>query len=352
MNLVHGVDVSVYEPNINWRALRAQGFKFALIRATSSTNYVDPKFAEHWAGARAEGILRGAYHYLFAGQDAKKQADSFIATVGSDKGELPPIVDLEDKFNENVPNKKIISTCKEFIDIIEQAFGRKPMVYSRRTYLEPRVSTSGKAPSWAMDYDLWVAQYPFEFNPSSMPNDNMPKQPKGWKDWVFWQYSETAIVDGVTDEINRPTRVDLNWFRGTEAELYKFANIKPAKEQTYTIQKGDTFKSIAESHGLSLTELLDANPKLLQVGSTLKIPMHIGISAPPVDTGIDTAGPGGESGGTVGGTAGAKIHTVVVGNTLTNIALKYGTTVDAIMANNPQITNRNIIFEGQEIKIP
>ena len=353
MDLVHGVDVSVYEPNINWRALRAQGFKFALIRATSSTSYVDPKFTEHWAGARAEGILRGAYHYLFAGQDARKQADSFIATVGDDKGELPPIVDLEDKFNENVSNNKIISTCKEFMDIIEKAFDRKPMIYSRKTYLEPRVSASGKAPSWAMDYDLWIAQYPFEFNPSSMPNVNMPKQPKGWKDWIFWQYSETAIVDGVTDEINRPTRVDLNWFHGTEAELFKFANVKPAEEQTYTVKAGDTFKGIAESHSLSLTELLDANPELLQVGSTLKIPVHIGMSALPkdVETGTSTEA-GGEMGETSGGAIAAKTHTVKVGDTLFGIALKYNTTVDAIVAINPQITNRNIIFEGQEIKIP
>ena len=43
---------------------------------------------------------------------------------------------------------------------------------------------------------------------------------------------------------------------------------------------------------------------------------------------------------------------VEVGDTLFGIALKYSTTVDAIMALNPQITNRNIVFEGQEIKIP
>jgi len=164
--------------------------------------------------------------------------------------------------------------------MVEQAFGRKPIVYSRKTYLEPHVSVNGKAPLWAMDYDLWVAQYPFEFNPSSMPNVNMPAQPKGWKDWVFWQYSEIAIVDGVTDEINRPTRVDLNWFHGTEAELYKYANIKPAEEKSYIVQEGDTFKSIAESQGLSLTELLDANPSLLEVGSTLTIPGFVSISAP------------------------------------------------------------------------
>jgi lysozyme len=353
MNLVHGVDVSVYEPNVDWRSLRAQGFRFALARATSSTGYTDPKFAEHWAGAREAGILRGAYHYLFGGLDARRQAEFFIDTVGADKGELPPIVDLEDAYNENVPNRKLMQTCKVFMDIVEAAFGRKPMVYSRRTYLEPRLSINGKAPTWAKDYDLWVAQYPFEFDPGRMPNVNMPKQPSGWKDWKFWQYSETAIVPGVTDEINRPTRIDLNWFRGTEAELYAFANVQPAEEQTYTIKSGDTFKGIAENHGLSLTELLDANPSLLKVGSTLKIPGRVEISVPVGGTGSSTpTGPTGTPGGTTGETPSAKTHMVKVGDTLSSIALKHGTTVDAIMAANPQITNRNIIFEGQQIKIP
>lgn len=349
MSLVHGVDVSYWEPKVDWRALRAQGFRFAFVRATSSTGYVDPKFAEHWAGAREAGILRGAYHYLFGGQDAKKQAELFINTVGSDKGELPPIVDLEDKYNEDVPNRKIMQTCKVFLDIIEPAFGRTPMVYSRKTYLEPHVSINGKAPSWANDYDLWVAQYPFEFDLGRMPNVNMPKQPQGWRKWKFWQYSESAIVGGVTNESNQPTEIDLNWFRGTEAELFQFANVEPAEAQMYTIQAGDTFEAIAEKHRLKLTELLDANPSLLRVGAKLKIPGHVSVSVPPDDTDTDTST---QPQDTPGGTTGTKTHTVKVGDTLFAIALKYGTTVDAIMAVNPQITNRNIIFEGQVIKIP
>jgi lysozyme len=355
MNLVHGVDVSVYEPNVDWRALRTQGFRFALIRATSSTGYVDPKFAEHWAGAGEAGILRGAYHYLFGGQDARMQAESFIKTVGSDKGELPPIVDLEDAYNEDVSNGKLITTCKAFIDIIEREFGRKPMVYSRRTYLEPRISIRGKAPDWAKDYDLWIAQYPFEFDPNRMPNVNMPKQPNGWKDWKFWQYSESAIVDGVTDEINRPTRIDLNWFRGTEAELYQYANVQPAEEKTYTVKDGDTFRSIAESHGLSLTELLDANPSLLKVGAKLNVPGLVNITISTDDSGTGTTtttDTTDSSGDSSEGTTAGRTHTVKVGDTLFGIALKYGTTVDAILAINSQITNRNIIFDGQEIKIP
>jgi peptidoglycan endopeptidase LytE len=43
---------------------------------------------------------------------------------------------------------------------------------------------------------------------------------------------------------------------------------------------------------------------------------------------------------------------VKTGDTLGGIALKYHTTVDAIVAANPQITNRNIIGLGWVLKIP
>ncbi len=45
-------------------------------------------------------------------------------------------------------------------------------------------------------------------------------------------------------------------------------------------------------------------------------------------------------------------YTVKKDDTLGGISLKYHTTVDAIMAANPQITNRNIIGLGWVLKIP
>lgn len=45
-------------------------------------------------------------------------------------------------------------------------------------------------------------------------------------------------------------------------------------------------------------------------------------------------------------------YTVKKGDTLTSIAKKYGTTVQALLAANPQITNPNLIKVGQVIRIP
>ena len=46
------------------------------------------------------------------------------------------------------------------------------------------------------------------------------------------------------------------------------------------------------------------------------------------------------------------IYTVQPGDTLSKIAAKYNTTVDAILALNPEITNPNVIRVGQQIKVP
>ncbi|GAB1469778.1 hypothetical protein MASR2M66_06550 [Chloroflexota bacterium] len=341
MNLVHGVDVSYWEPRVDWQKLRTQNFKFALIRATSGVGYVDPKFKLHWEGARQEGLLRGAYHYLIAAQDAKQQADLFIATISADRGELPPIIDLEDKYNENASNSKIMDTCKAVLDRVEKAFGVKPMIYSRTQYLNLHVSRNGKAPAWAKDYPLWLAQYPYVFNPNTMPNKNMPTQAVGWQDWKFWQYAETTIVDGVTNENGQPTECDVDWFRGTEAELYAFANVKPKEPVTYTIKAGDTFNSVAEKYKISVDELFAANPNLLAEGGKLSIPVPT-ISKPVV---TDNA--------TVNNaTSSTRTHTVKIGDSIGVIARKYNVAVGAILALNPTLTNLNLIYVGQVIVIP
>lgn len=344
MDLVYGVDVSEWEPKVDWRSLRTEGVRFALIRATSGIGYIDKVFKSHWEGARREGILRGAYHYLIAGQDAVKQAELFIATLGSDRGELPPIVDLEDKYNEAESNRKIITTCKAVLDRIEQAFGRKPMVYSRRTYLQAHVTLNSKPPSWAKDYPLWVAQYPWVFRAESMPNKDMPTQPEGWNKWLFWQYSEKAIIRGVTDNSGRPTACDLDWFRGTEAELYAFANVQKQEPIEYVVQQGDTISSIAEQHNISLEELLDANPGLAATGSKLLIPVP--TIPEPIDDETNGESEGEEP------IPSTRVHVVKQGEVLGFIANKYGVTIEAIMAINPEITNRNFIFVGQVILIP
>ena len=104
--------------------------------------------------------------------------------------------------------------------------------------------------------------------------------------------------------------------------------------------------SIAETHlnfgdmelaeKITLDELLDANPSLLAEGAKLTIPVRTITKPIPIDD----------------KKVSTRTHVVKSGDSLGSIAQKYAVSVDDIVALNPQITDRNMIFLGQVIVIP
>jgi lysozyme len=57
---VKGMDVSSYDPTVDWPTAHAAGIAFAFVRVSDGTQYPDPMFATHWANAKSAGVLRGA----------------------------------------------------------------------------------------------------------------------------------------------------------------------------------------------------------------------------------------------------------------------------------------------------
>ncbi|MFZ5888782.1 MAG: GH25 family lysozyme [Chloroflexota bacterium] len=337
MATVPGIDVSYWNAGIDWPKVRATGQRFVFAKATEGVSYADPTFPANWSGAKAAGLLRGAYHFFRANVDGKKQAKKFIDYVKStkDNGELPPVLDLET--HDGQTNARIISRAKDWLDEVEAAFGKKPIIYSAQYFLQDHFSEAGGGPpAWAKDYPLWLAQYP-----NTYTEGQQPYLPRGWFKWTFWQYSQKGRLNGIND------KVDLNVFNGTLEELYKFAGAQivtePAdQEKTHTVKAGDTFESIANKYGVTVRELVSANLQLLKPGETLKIPVAVAI---PSESGTGSGSAGG------GGTSAPKTHTVKAGDTLYALAIKYGTTVAAIASAN-NLSNPNNIKVGQILIIP
>ena len=113
----------------------------------------------------------------------------------------------------------------------------------------------------------------------------------------------------------------------------------PKVPQKHTVVAGDSFESVANKYGVTVRELVTANPQLLKSGDALTIPVAVAIPA--------------ESGGTSGGgsPSGTKTYTVKSGDSLYNIAIKFGTTVAAIASLN-NIADPNNSKVGQTLKIP
>jgi peptidoglycan-N-acetylglucosamine deacetylase len=121
----------------------------------------------------------------------------------------------------------------------------------------------------------------------------------------------------------------------------------------YTIQSGDTLSGIAIRFGVSQIDIIENNslltPNNLVVGQTVLIPGYQPPSTATTQEGTDGTAPT-TSAPTTGSTD-RVIHVVRQGEALIDIALRYGITVDQIVAAN-NITDRNILRIGQELVIP
>ena len=83
--ITEGIDVSHWQGAIDWTMVAASGKRFAYIKASESTDFVDPAFLQNRAGARAAGLYVGAYHFAqpsATAGDAVAEADHFIDTAG------------------------------------------------------------------------------------------------------------------------------------------------------------------------------------------------------------------------------------------------------------------------------
>ncbi len=200
---VHGVDVSRWQDEVDWAALKAKtrdgdtlDFQFAFIKATQGVWIEDPMFIDNWKGAKTNHIIRGAYHYFVPGPDPKKQAANFISSVSLKKGDLPPVVDVEETKGKG--RKFIVAQLKIFIREIEREYHVKPIIYSNINFIENYLASDFE------DYYFWVAHY---YRDELLVDENIK--------WLFWQHSDKAGMFGCN------YYVDVNVFNGNSRQLKK-----------------------------------------------------------------------------------------------------------------------------------
>jgi LysM repeat protein len=100
-----------------------------------------------------------------------------------------------------------------------------------------------------------------------------------------------------------------------------------------TVVKGDTLRKIADRCGTTVSALQRANPgigngNLIYPGQALTLP-----------------------GAILGTDGGYFFYVVARGDSLKGLATRFSTTVDSLLASNLEITNRDVIYEGQWIKV-
>ena len=170
--------------------------RFIIIKATEGVSLMDDNFNENFYQARVHGFTRGAYHFMPPDVPARKQAEFFLHQVHLEPGDLPPVLDIEDKAKwKNVPEGEIQRRALEWLRIVEERYGVKPILYSSVSFRRDILTDKAFE-----DYPFWMAHYYVE-------------QPTYQGSWAFWQHTDCGRVDGVRG------LVDCDVFNGTPEEF-------------------------------------------------------------------------------------------------------------------------------------
>ena len=192
-----GIDVSEYQGKINWSYVDTLEKKYPLhyvfIRATVGKDRKDYQFKRNWLGAKENEMIRGAYHYYRPNENSLEQAELFIKTVSLQKGDLPPVLDIEKlPKNQSIANLKL--GLKRWLQAVESHYGVKPIIYTGERYYDDFLKEEFS------DYLFWIANY------------NLYREEIA-EDWLFWQFTEKASIPGIKGN------VDVNIYNGDLQQL-------------------------------------------------------------------------------------------------------------------------------------
>ena len=192
-----GTDVSRHQGKIDWDKLSKFRFdsckiSFVFIKATEGQNWVDKEFKKNWKQAKAHNIYRGAYHFYRPKVHSEKQMKNFTSVVKLEKGDLPPVLDVE--IESSLPKSRYRQGVLNCLAIMEKTYGLKPIIYTnQKLYREYFKHSKFKS------YRFWISR--------------LKSTPPRMDEWHFWQFTYEAVIDGTNEY------VDMNVFNGSLEEL-------------------------------------------------------------------------------------------------------------------------------------
>ena len=301
--LYAGMDVSVYQGEIDFAAARDDGIQVVYIRASYGTEGVDRFLQSHYQGARAAGLRIGFYHFLYARTEAEARAEArfFASQLSELDYDCRPVLDIEEL--SGLSDAQATAIAVAFLEELEALTGQGPMVYANA------YDASYVLGSPAARWPLWAADY----------GPAQPDVTAHWTSWAGFQYTDRGRVSGVSGYVDRDSFT---------AEIFLSEAPAPGAD-TYTVRRGDTLWGIARRYSTTVSALASlnhiANPDLIYPGQVLNLPRG---AAPSAGT-----------------------YTVRQGDTLWGIARRYNTTVSALASLN-RIANPNLIYPGQVLRLP
>ncbi|MCL2036157.1 MAG: glycoside hydrolase family 25 protein [Oscillospiraceae bacterium] len=191
--IIHGIDISRWNGDINWEEVGRTNIEFAMIRigfgAFVDSNGVhhktdmDRRFREYIAGAQENGIEVGVYFYSYAQtlDQIIDEAYHLLNMLDEFKITYPIALDMEEPREDYIDNPSEMADA--FLNIIADA-GYFPMMYSYKSWLENYLTAEIRE-----KYTVWVAHIEV---PATTYKDR----------YYMWQYTWKGRVSGINGDVD------------------------------------------------------------------------------------------------------------------------------------------------------
>lgn len=354
MEKLFGIDISHWQGDFNIEQARNErGVKFVIVKAAGADagKYKDSKFENYYAQCKAIGMPVGAYYYGNAKSvaEAEAEAEHFLSIIAGKQFEFPIYYDVEGDMLNN-GRGTLTDIVIAFCDKCEKA-GYFVGVYTSDSHFSSHVDDSR-----LQRFTHWVAKY----------SSNEPST-----DHDIWQYGggQNFIADKTICGIT----VDQDFcYRDFEAEI-KNAGLNgfstdsgnavpeepaPAEPEGSTLDL--VYRTMKDEFG-SGQERKDALGSRWQEVQDVINHIHNASTQELVDEVWADKYGGGEVRRTVLGdrwqevqdainAGNKKYYTIENGDTLSGIARKFGTSVEAL-ANLNGIENPDLIIAGDTLRV-
>ena len=202
---IHGIDVSKFQGDIDWKAVADAGVKFAWIKATEGGDRADEHFQANWMGAKAAGVPRGAYHFVYWCRAPLEEMTWFEQNAPVEDDALPPVLDVEatptsPTCRRHLEKQRTVAEIKLMLEEMGRHYGKRPIIYTTVDFYEAILSDGALS-----DYPIWVRSTKYH-----------PAVKYGSRAWQFWQYQSDGKTPGIDG------RVDRDVFYGSKEQWQAF----------------------------------------------------------------------------------------------------------------------------------
>ena len=181
---------------------------FIFIKSTEGISITNKYYAADYAQARKHHIPIGAYHFFSLKSSGAAQAQHFIKNTKFQKGDLPPVLDVEPsdaQIKAAGGPEKMFQQIRIWLHMVQGRCGVPPILYINQMFINKYFSL---VPDIKRDYDVWIARYG-EYKPDVR--------------LAFWQLCSDGRVKGITGD------VDINVFNGYKSQFDEFVAKKSIK---------------------------------------------------------------------------------------------------------------------------